>query len=100
MDDHELDCCPVEAAIEVIGGKWKMLILRHLLLHGPHRFNQLALKLEISNKVLTENLRALAEAGLITHPETGAAYELSERGASLMPVFAALAEWGAPLVSD
>jgi DNA-binding HxlR family transcriptional regulator len=96
-DHHELDCCPVEAAIGVIGGKWKLLILRHLLLHGPHRFNQLSDRLGVSNKVLSENLRDLQDAELLVHPETGAPYELSPRGAALMPVFQALAAWGAEL---
>lgn len=97
--NHELDCCPVEAAIAVIGGKWKLLILRHLLLHGPHRFNQLADKLGVSNKVLSENLRDLVDAGLLVRAETGDPYELSPRGAELMPVFRALAEWGGPLAA-
>jgi DNA-binding HxlR family transcriptional regulator len=56
-----MDRCPVEVAIEVIGGKWKLLLLRALLLDGPKRYNELLASVNgISAKELTRNLRELA----------------------------------------
>ena len=54
--------CPVEEAIQIIGGKWKLLILRALLLNGPQRYNELlGTVTAISQKELTRNLRELAD---------------------------------------
>ena len=58
--------CPVEEAIQIIGGKWKLLILRSLPLNGPQRYNQLLeIVMAISQKELTRNLRDLTNAGLL-----------------------------------
>jgi DNA-binding HxlR family transcriptional regulator len=58
--------CSVEEAIQVIGGKWKLLVLRSLLLNGPQRYNELlGTVTAISQKELTRNLRALTATGLI-----------------------------------
>jgi DNA-binding HxlR family transcriptional regulator len=55
--------CPVEEAIQIIGGKWKLLVLRSLLLNGPQRYNELlGTVTNISQKELTRNLRELATA--------------------------------------
>jgi DNA-binding HxlR family transcriptional regulator len=59
--------CPVEAAIHVIGGKWKLLVLRSLLLNGPQRYSELLTTVSsISPKELTRNVRELSETGLIS----------------------------------
>jgi DNA-binding HxlR family transcriptional regulator len=74
--------CPVEEAIRVIGGKWKLLVLRSLLLNGPQRYNELLKTVTgISQKELTRNLREMASAGLVT-----GAYELTKLGKGLIHV--------------
>ena len=96
--------CPVEAAIHIIGGKWKLLVLRSLLLNGPQRYNELlATVTAISPKELTRNLRELSEAGL-TLRDAGAArvarYELTDAGQRLMPTFESLLVWGKHLLAS
>ena len=62
---QELPACPVATAVALIGGKWKLLILRNLKAR-PWRFNELQRDLSgVSQKVLTENLREMEEDGLI-----------------------------------
>ena len=95
--------CPVEEAIQVIGGKWKLLILRALLLNGPLRYNQLLETVTaISQKELTRNLRELTGAGLVARnsgtSRTGP-YELTKLGKGLMPAFRKLLTWGTRLQS-
>jgi DNA-binding HxlR family transcriptional regulator len=85
--------CPVEEAIRVIGGKWKLLVLRSLLLNGPQRYNHLLKTVTgISQKELTRNLKELTSAGLVT-----GSYELTELGKGLMPTFKNLLTWGTHL---
>jgi len=80
--------CPVEEAIRIIGGKWKLLILRALLPNGPKRYNELLGTITaISPKELTRNLPELRESGLVTRESgTGhaAAYGLTKLGKGLM----------------
>jgi len=85
--------CPVEEAIRVVGGKWKLLILRSLLLNGPQRYNELLKTVTgISQKELTRNLKELTSAGLVM-----GAYELTQLGKGLMPTFKKLLTWGTHL---
>jgi DNA-binding HxlR family transcriptional regulator len=96
--------CPVERAIHVIGGKWKLLVLRSLLLNGPQRYNELLASVtEISAKELTRNLEQLTEAGLVVRAKGLAAgtaqYELTSLGQGLMPTFASLLTWGQQLLA-
>jgi DNA-binding HxlR family transcriptional regulator len=85
--------CPVERAIHVIGGKWKLLLLRSLLLNGPQGYNELLASVTgISSKELTRNLGDLTASGLIER-ET-APYALTESGKELMPTFTSLLVWG------
>ena len=92
--------CPVERAINLIGGKWKLLVLRSLLLNGSQHYNQLLASVGgISPKELTRNLRELTEAGLVAPREgRSAPYELTALGAGLMPVFKRLLPWGRRLI--
>jgi len=94
--------CPVEEAIRVIGGKWKLLVLRSLLLNGPQRYGELRDSVaSISQKELTRNLRELSAAGLVSR-DTGearaAAYALTKLGKGLMPTFKTLLGWGTKLL--
>ena len=70
--------CPVEQAIHVIAGKWKMLVLRSLLLNNPQRYNELSLTISrISSKKLTRNLRELVGAGFVMRGESAAVPKLA-----------------------
>lgn len=91
--------CPVEQAIHVIGGKWKLLVLRSLLLNGPQGYNELlASVVGISSKELTRNLRELAASDLVTRAAQAspsvAQYALTPSGEGLMPTFTSLLAWG------
>jgi len=91
--------CPVAATLDLIDGKWKGVILYHLL-GGPKRFNQLKRELTtITQRMLTKQLRELEEAGLISrtiYPQVPPRvdYALTEEGRSLEPVILALKQWG------
>jgi DNA-binding HxlR family transcriptional regulator len=93
--------CPVEEAIRVVGGKWKLLVLRSLLLNGPQRYNDLLKTVtSISPKELTRNLRELMQSGLVERISgTGllVQYHLTELGKGLMPTFESLLVWGKKL---
>ena len=99
MTKEEMPICPVATTVELIGSKWKLLIIRNLLLR-PWRFNELKKDLDgISQKVLTDNLRALESDGIITrtvYPEVPprVEYALSEIGETLKPILDSMAEWG------
>lgn len=92
--------CPVEATLDLIGGKYKALILWHLA-DGMHRFSEL--KKEISNatpKMLTQQLRELEAQKLISRKVYAVVppkveYSLTETGKSLMPILTAMRDWGA-----
>ena len=95
----ELPQCPVATTVQIIGSKWKLLILRNLLTR-PWRLNELRKNLEgISQKVLTDSLRSMEEDGIVTrtvYPEVPprVEYALSELGESIRPIIDAMAEWG------
>ena len=95
----ELPACPVATTVQLIGSKWKLLILRNLL-QRPWRFNELRKDLEgISQKVLTDSLRSMENDGIITrtvYPEVPprVEYALSELGESMRPIIKAMEQWG------
>ncbi len=95
----ELPVCPVATTVELIGSKWKLLILRNLL-QRPWRFNELKKSLDgISQKVLTDSLRSMEEDGIIirtVYPEVPphVEYSLSELGESMRPILMSLETWG------
>lgn len=85
--------CPVERAIRMIGGKWRMLILRTLIADGAQRFNRLSESIDgISHKVLTQNLRELLAAGLVRQDDA-TAYAVTSSGQRLQPVLHRLGQW-------
>ena len=96
------DCspaCPVEAAISLIGGKWKCVILFHLV-QDTLRFNEVRRRLPgVTQRMLTNQLRELEVDGLITRQiyaqvPPKVEYSLSPLGRTLQPVLAALKDWG------
>lgn len=95
----ELPACPVATTVQLIGSKWKLLIMRNLLAR-PWRFNELQRDLEgISQKVLTDSLRSMEADGIITrtvYPEVPprVEYALSELGESMRPIISAMEAWG------
>jgi DNA-binding HxlR family transcriptional regulator len=92
--------CPLDLAINIIGGRWKLHILRALLLIGPLRYNALLAAVEgISAKELTRNLRELETARLVESVavEGRAAYALTALGCEIEPSFRALGIFGAAL---
>ena len=99
LTKEELPECPVATTAQLIGSKWKLLILRNLL-QRPWRFNELKRSLDgISQKVLTDSLRSMEEDGLITrtvYPEVPphVEYALSETGESMRPILMAMQSWG------
>ena len=89
---------PVIATLELIGGRWKGIILYHLTF-GTRRFGELAARIPVSRKVLTEQLKELEKDGLILRKEYNeiprrVEYSLSELANSLSPVFDEMADWG------
>ena len=96
---EELPECPVATTVQLIGNKWKLLILRNLMAR-PWRFNEMLKSIPgLNQKVLTENLRALENDGIITRtvfPEVPprVEYVLSELGNSMRPILDAMQVWG------
>jgi DNA-binding HxlR family transcriptional regulator len=98
MSDKPVNC-PVEATVEVIGGKWKPLILFYLL-QGTKRFSELQRLLpEVTQRMLTMHLRELEEAGVV-HREVykqippKVEYSLTPLGRSLQPLLDMMLQWG------
>ena len=95
----ELPECPVATTVQLIGNKWKLLIIRNLRMR-PWRFNELQKSLDgISQKVLTDSLRSMEADGIITrtvYPEVPprVEYALSELGQSMRPILDAMEKWG------
>lgn len=96
---EELPACPVATAVSLVGGKWKLLIIRNLRVR-PWRFNELQRDLEgISQKVLTDSLRQLTDDGLVLRYDyrempPKVEYRLTELGEAMLPVIDALADFG------
>ena len=92
--------CPVAATVQLIGNKWKLLILRNLIYNGTQRFSDFIKTVPgISKKVLTDNLRALEEDGLderevFAEVPPRVEYSLSVLGKTLKPVLDAMFDWG------
>jgi DNA-binding HxlR family transcriptional regulator len=98
--------CSVAKALDVIGDRWTMLILRELLVRGPCRYTDLALGLPgIASNLLSDRLRMLEDEGLVARqvappPVAATLLDLTERGRATEPILAALARWGIGYVAD
>lgn len=102
LPHSRFDCspgCSVEAAISLIDGKWKCVVLFHLL-DGTLRFNEIRRRAPgVTQRMLTNQLREMEEDGLITRKVYAQVppkveYSLSERGRGLTPILLALKDWG------
>ncbi|WP_077849367.1 winged helix-turn-helix transcriptional regulator [Clostridium puniceum] len=95
----ELPACPVEMTLQLIGNRWKVLIMRDLL-EGTKRFGELKKSVgSITQKVLTQNLREMEASGLLIRKVYAEVpprvdYTLTELGYSLKPILDAMVEWG------
>lgn len=96
---EELPACPVATAVTLIGGKWKLLILRNLRTR-PWRFNELQRDLDgISQKVLTDSLRQMIDDGLVYRHDyqelpPRVEYRLTDLGTKMLPILDSLADFG------
>jgi DNA-binding HxlR family transcriptional regulator len=96
----EDDQCPVETTLGVIGGKWKAVLIFHMVRGGTHRFAELRRKTHgISERVLTRQLRELEADGIVRREvfaevPARVEYSLTEYGESLRPVTEAMCAWG------
>ena len=96
---EELPVCPVATAVSLIGGKWKLLIIRNLKVR-PWRFNELQRDIDgISQKVLTDSLRQMIDDGLVYQHDyqempPKVEYGLTELGKEMLPIIDALADFG------
>lgn len=97
--------CAGARALDAVGDRWTLLIVRELLA-GPRRYTDLHADLPgVSTDVLASRLKDMEQGGLATRrklppPAAASVYELTERGQGLLPVLAALAEWGAPALTE
>lgn len=95
----ELPACPVETTLTLIGDKWKVLILRDLMT-GTKRFGELKKSVgNVSQKVLTSQLRDMEESGLVNRKVYAEVpprveYSLTDLGKSLNPILDAMKCWG------
>lgn len=95
----ELPDCPVATTVSLIGSKWKLLIIRNLMMR-PWRFNELMKDLDgISQKVLTDSLRSMEADGIVNRTVFAEVpprveYSLSELGESLCPIIKTMEKWG------
>lgn len=96
---EEMPACPVATTMQLIGSKWKILIIRNLM-GRPWCFSEMKKDLDgISQKVLTDSLRSMEEDGIVTrtvYPEVPprVEYALSELGESMRPIIKAMEIWG------
>lgn len=96
---NELPDCPVETTLLLISDRWKVLILRDLM-DGTKRFGELKKSIgNVSQKVLTSNLRSMEESGLLTRKVFAEVpprveYSLTETGYSLKSVLDTMTDWG------
>lgn len=97
-DKH--DACPVAAALDVIGDRWTLLIIRDLLRHGPRRFQDLETSLAgVSPNTLSSRLKRLEESAVLERRfyeerPPRAEYVLTEKGRALGPIMLAMKKWG------
>lgn len=92
--------CPIEHTVNLIGHKWKVLIIRNLVNNGTQRFSELSRGISgISQKMLTQQLRQLESDGIVirkVYPEIPprVEYSLTELGHSLKPILDSMSTWG------
>ena len=100
LPKDELPECPVATCVQLIGNKWKLLIIRNLVYNERQRFTDFVNSIPaISKKVLTDNLRALEDDGIVDREVFAEVpprveYSLTPLGKSLKPILDAMMSWG------
>ena len=97
--------CPIASALDLIGDKWSLVVLRSMVMGARSFSDFLAAPERISTNILTERLRRLETAGLIARSSarrgaTCGAYALTQSGAALLPTLQELARWGEQHLTD
>jgi len=99
VNKENLPECPVAVTVQLLGSKWKLLILRNLLMR-PYRFNELHKSLTgISHKVLADNLKSMVEDGIVERIDycenpPHVEYALTPLGESMKTIIKSMEEWG------
>ena len=106
MSNRRIACSPIEMTLDVVGGKWKPLIIYFLLKNEVMRFNQIQKAIPTATRrMITKHLRELEAHGII-HREVYAEvpprveYSLTDLGHTLMPVLDSMLEWGLRYIED
>lgn len=92
--------CPINLALETVGDKWSLLVIRDMIFGGRRHFREMLNSEEgISSNILADRLRLLTEEGILTRADDPShkqkvVYSLTEKGIELLPVLAALSNWG------
>ncbi|HEV3354367.1 MAG TPA: winged helix-turn-helix transcriptional regulator [Acidimicrobiales bacterium] len=98
--------CALAKALDVVGDRWTLLIVRELAVQGPSRYTDLRHGLPgIATNMLVDRLREMEENGIVQRedappPVATALFSLTERGKELMPVLFALGRWGVPIMGE
>lgn len=93
--------CPINLTLEILGDRWSLIVLRDIMFGNRRHFRELLAKSDegIASNILADRLKRLLENGLLSRRDDEshkqkAIYSLTEMGISLVPVFAAMADWG------
>lgn len=98
--EQPINMCPVRYTLDILGGKWKLVILWHLFNDGIKRYGEIKKVLpEITHKMLSNQLKELESDGIIHREEyhqipPKVEYSLTERGMTLLPVLNSISKWG------
>src|SRR5207249_785350 len=98
--------CAVAKALDVVGDRWTLLVVRELLLRGPSRYTDIREGLPgVATNLLADRLRELEHAGVVVRrkeppPVAATVFELTPRGRELAPVVGALGRWGMPFMTE
>ncbi|GAB3156311.1 winged helix-turn-helix transcriptional regulator [Microbispora hainanensis] len=100
MRDEPRSGCAINAAVEALGDRWSLIVLRDVVFGGRRHFRDLLANSEegIASNILSSRLKALVAGGLLTHEDAGrgrrGTYSLTEAGIQTVPIMVALGSWG------
>ncbi|SDH57346.1 winged helix-turn-helix transcriptional regulator [Bosea robiniae] len=93
--------CPINLTLEILGDRWSLIVLRDIMFGNRRHFREMLAKSDegIASNILADRLKRLVEKGLLSRRDDAshkqkAIYSLTEMGIALVPVFAAMGEWG------
>ncbi|MBN9451672.1 MAG: helix-turn-helix transcriptional regulator [Bosea sp.] len=93
--------CPINLTLEILGDRWSLIVLRDIMFGNRRHFREMLTKSDegIASNILADRLKRLVEKGLLSRRDDAshkqkAIYSLTEMGVALVPVFAAMGEWG------